>query len=127
TVCHDGQGRATTRFYAHAETAENGGRNVDFYTHFWECPLFRGSEMEANCRGCHLQETDLKSQVQCAVTAECAPANRRAELTGQVAAQMSIISAYSTEAVYKNLVGTALVIGYQKDPGTSIITANVVF
>jgi len=67
TTCHDGQGRATTKFYAHAPS-ENPH---DFEKHFWEEPLLKGPFTEANCRKCHTDEYDLRAQLRCETQSEC--------------------------------------------------------
>ncbi len=67
TTCHDGQGRATTKFYAHAPV----DNPHDAEKHFWEEPLLKGSFMESNCRKCHMDEVDLRSHLKCEVDAEC--------------------------------------------------------
>jgi cytochrome c2 len=67
TTCHDGQGRATTKFYAHAPT--DNPHYAD--KHFWEEPLLRGPMMEANCRKCHKEQYDLRSHLRCESTTEC--------------------------------------------------------
>ncbi len=41
TVCHEGDGRATTKHYAHGED------------HFWPEPLLKGKYIEASCARCH--------------------------------------------------------------------------
>src|SRR6185369_13947789 len=67
TSCHDGQGSATTRFYAHAP--------VDnphyFEKHFWEEPLLKGPFMESNCRKCHTEEYELRAHIRCEADSEC--------------------------------------------------------
>jgi cytochrome c2 len=67
TTCHDGQGRATTKFYAHAPT-ENPH---DMEKHFWEEPLLKGPFMQSNCRKCHQSELELRSFIRCESTEEC--------------------------------------------------------
>src|SRR5207247_2453788 len=57
TTCHDGQGRATTRFHAHAPT----DKHHDAEKHFWEFPLLRGAYVESECRQCHRQEYALRA------------------------------------------------------------------
>ncbi len=83
TLCHDGQGRATQKFHAHAPD-----RNEDphaHHSHFWEAPLLRergsfagfGDEkvkanfVEGNCRKCHVNQIDLRSTLACEINAEC--------------------------------------------------------
>ncbi|HZS38244.1 MAG TPA: c-type cytochrome [Polyangia bacterium] len=67
TTCHDGQGRATTKFFAHAPA----DRPHDFEKHFWEEPLLKGPMMEANCRKCHMNEFELRSFIRCETADEC--------------------------------------------------------
>jgi cytochrome c2 len=67
TTCHDGQGRATTKFYAHAPT----DNHHYFEKHFWEYPLLRGPFMEAECRQCHREQVDLRSTLKCESDDEC--------------------------------------------------------
>jgi mono/diheme cytochrome c family protein len=67
TTCHDGQGRATTKFYAHAPT----DNPHYFEKHFWEEPLLKGAFQEANCRKCHTEEYELRAHIRCEVDAEC--------------------------------------------------------
>ncbi len=67
TTCHDGQGRATTKFYAHAPT----DNPHDAEKHFWEEPLLKGAFMESNCRKCHTDEYELRSQLRCETVSEC--------------------------------------------------------
>ncbi|RMH43602.1 MAG: hypothetical protein D6689_04710, partial [Deltaproteobacteria bacterium] len=78
TSCHDGQGRATTKFFAHAPSLDEDPHA--FHVHYWERPLLKGPPggdgtefMEAKCRGCHEHQTELRSEILCAVDAECAP------------------------------------------------------
>jgi cbb3-type cytochrome oxidase cytochrome c subunit len=65
TTCHDGQGRATTKFYAHAPSKDE--QPHAFEKHFWEEPLLHGPFMESNCRKCHGQEYYLRSTIACDV------------------------------------------------------------
>ncbi|MFI5289153.1 MAG: c-type cytochrome, partial [Polyangia bacterium] len=67
TTCHDGQGRATTKFYAHAPD----DKPHEHEKHFWDEPLLKGPFMESNCRKCHKQEYDLRSFLKCETTSEC--------------------------------------------------------
>ncbi len=67
TTCHDGQGRATTKFYAHAPTDNPHYAEK----HFWEEPLLTGPFMESNCRKCHMQEVELRSFIRCEMNEEC--------------------------------------------------------
>jgi mono/diheme cytochrome c family protein len=67
TTCHDGQGRATTKFYAHAPTDNPHYAEK----HFWEEPLLQGPMMEANCRKCHTEEYELRSYIRCETKTEC--------------------------------------------------------
>jgi cytochrome c2 len=67
TSCHDGQGRATTKFYAHAPV----DNPHDAEKHFWEEPLLKGAFMEANCRKCHTEEYDLRANLRCESVTEC--------------------------------------------------------
>src|SRR5262249_33428120 len=69
TTCHDGQGRATTQFYAHAPSKHE--QPHAFEKHFWEEPLLRGPFLEANCRKCHGSEFYLRAQLECEIDAEC--------------------------------------------------------
>jgi cbb3-type cytochrome oxidase cytochrome c subunit len=81
TSCHDGQGRATTKFYAHAPGPDEDAHA--FHDHYWEYSLlkappkgddtaFTGQEyMQAKCRGCHKTEWDLRSELSCEIDAEC--------------------------------------------------------
>src|SRR5205823_5374847 len=72
TTCHDGQGRATQRFYAHAPIDDKGVPNPHYAeTHFWEEPLLKSAFMEANCRKCHTEEYELRSYLRCEASAEC--------------------------------------------------------
>jgi cytochrome c2 len=67
TSCHDGQGRATTKFYAHAPV----DNPHDMEKHFWEEPLLKGNFTEANCRKCHTEEYDLRAHLRCETDVEC--------------------------------------------------------
>ncbi len=67
TTCHDGQGRAITKFHAHAPV----DRPHDFEKHFWEEPLLRGPFMQSNCRKCHTEEYELRANIRCETAAEC--------------------------------------------------------
>jgi mono/diheme cytochrome c family protein len=67
TACHDGQGRATTKFYAHAPTNDHHYAEK----HFWEFPLLKGAYMESECRQCHRQEYDLRANLRCETDSEC--------------------------------------------------------
>ncbi len=67
TACHDGQGRATTKFYAHAPTEDHH----DAEKHFWEYPLLEGPYMESECRQCHRQEVELRAYLKCETDVEC--------------------------------------------------------
>lgn len=76
TTCHDGQGRATTKFYAHAPSPEEDPHA--FHEHYWEFPLLKGPPggdgteyMESKCLGCHSQEWDLRSTLPCEADTEC--------------------------------------------------------
>lgn len=85
TTCHDGQGRATTRFYAHAPGPEEDAHA--FHKHYWEFPLLKGPPcsadeyergecdrkeyMESKCIGCHPMEWDLRSYLVCEADEEC--------------------------------------------------------
>jgi mono/diheme cytochrome c family protein len=78
TSCHDGQGRATTKFYAHAPSIDEDVHA--FHTHYWERELLRGPPggdgteyMEAKCRNCHGEEAELRSAIACELDVECAP------------------------------------------------------
>ena len=77
TTCHDGQGRATTRFYAHAPTEEDKTTYTEARPghyeekHFWETPLLHGPFMESECRQCHRQEVDLRANLKCESDDEC--------------------------------------------------------
>jgi len=78
TSCHDGQGRATTKFYAHAPSRDEDPHA--FHTHYWERPLLRGPPggngtefMQSKCRGCHHEQEELRSEIQCEKDIECAP------------------------------------------------------
>ena len=82
TTCHDGQGRATQRFHAHAYTAESGNVPPDIIKtygnpahyeskHFWEFPLLKGAFMESECRQCHRQEVELRANLKCETDDEC--------------------------------------------------------
>jgi len=67
TTCHDGQGRATTKFYAHAPSTDPH----DYEKHFWEEPLLKGPFQESNCRKCHTEEFELRAQLRCETASEC--------------------------------------------------------
>ncbi len=74
--CHDGQGRATTEFYAHAPSNDEDPHA--FHTHFWEFPLLKGPPggdgteyMETKCRSCHANQVEFRSYVSCASDVEC--------------------------------------------------------
>src|SRR5579871_4417713 len=67
TTCHDGQGRATTRFYAHAPTDNHHYAEK----HFWEFPLLKGPYVESECRQCHRSEYDLRANLRCESDTEC--------------------------------------------------------
>ena len=76
TTCHDGQGRATTKFYAHAPGPEEEPHA--YHTHYWELPVLKGplggdgtEYMESKCLGCHKQEWDLRSELACEIDLEC--------------------------------------------------------
>ena len=78
TSCHDGQGKATTKFYAHAPSNDEDPHA--FHTHFWEFPVLKGPPggegneyMQAKCRGCHQEQVELRSEIFCEIDAECAP------------------------------------------------------
>ncbi len=80
TTCHDGQGRATTKFYAHAPGPEEDAHA--FHEHYWETPLLKGPPggngkeyMQAKCRSCHRSEWDLRSELICDSDAECPDTN----------------------------------------------------
>lgn len=83
TQCHDGQGRATQKFHAHAPD-----KNEDphaHHSHFWETSLLRkrgsfagfgddkvkANFVEGNCRKCHPEQTELRSTLSCEGTEEC--------------------------------------------------------
>jgi cytochrome c2 len=78
TTCHDGQGRATTKFYAHAPT----DNPHDAEKHFWEEPLLKGPFMESNCRKCHTEEYELRAQLRCESQSEC-PGNLKCDVPSQ--------------------------------------------
>lgn len=76
TTCHDGQGRATIKFFAHAPSAEEDPHA--FHQHYWEASLLKGPKggdgteyMESKCLGCHRQEWDLRSELACEIDLEC--------------------------------------------------------
>lgn len=69
TTCHDGQGRATQKFYAHAPSKNESPHA--FHTHYWEEPLLHGAFMQANCTKCHLEQAELRARLECAIDAEC--------------------------------------------------------
>src|SRR5262249_4839568 len=77
TTCHDGQGRATQRFHAHAPTEDDHSRYTEAREghyeekHFWEFPLLHGPYRESECRQCHRQEVELRSVLKCESDAEC--------------------------------------------------------
>ncbi len=96
TACHDGQGRATTKFYAHAPSPEEDPHA--YHTHYWESPLLKAPVVptlggvgvtpgegkdegliytEAKCRSCHKNEWDLRSEILCESDAECTDAAAR--------------------------------------------------
>jgi mono/diheme cytochrome c family protein len=77
TSCHDGQGRATTKFYAHAPTDNPHYAEK----HFWEEPLLRGAMQEANCRKCHTEEYELRSQIRCESDTECPSVGEKGKQT----------------------------------------------
>ena len=66
TICHQGQGRATTKLDAHAATLDKRGRNVSH----WEEPLLAGKMVYTSCGRCHYEndlyggQSDLYGQVQ---------------------------------------------------------------
>lgn len=66
TICHQGQGRATTRRDAHAATLNERGHNVSH----WEQPLLAGDMVYTSCGRCHYEndlyggQSDLYGQVQ---------------------------------------------------------------
>lgn len=66
TICHQGQGRATTKRDAHAATLDGRGRNVSH----WEEPLLAGKMVYTSCGRCHYEndlyggQSDLYGQVQ---------------------------------------------------------------
>lgn len=66
TICHQGQGRATTKLDAHAATLDERGRNVSH----WEQPLLVGKMVYTSCGRCHYEndlyggQSDLYGQVQ---------------------------------------------------------------
>lgn len=78
TTCHDGQGTATIKFFAHAP-----GMDEDvhaFHKHYWEFPVLKGPPggdgteyMESKCRSCHQEQTELRSTITCELDVECAP------------------------------------------------------
>ncbi|MSP61303.1 MAG: c-type cytochrome [Myxococcales bacterium] len=76
TTCHDGQGRATTQFHAHAPTNDHHF----FEKHFWEQPLLKGAYQESQCRQCHRSEYDLRANLRCEVDAECPKGTKCAPL-----------------------------------------------
>jgi cytochrome c2 len=78
TTCHDGQGRATTKFYAHAPT----DNPHDAEKHFWEEPLLKGPFMQSNCRKCHTEEYELRAQLRCESQSEC-PGNLKCDVPSQ--------------------------------------------
>jgi len=103
TSCHDGQGSATTKFYAHAPSRDEDPHA--FHTHFWERPVLKGPPggdgteyMEAKCRTCHEQQVELRSEILCEIDAECAPLSTEKKpirctlpnRQGQAAAQSSM-------------------------------------
>ena len=104
TTCHDGQGRATTKFYAHAPVD-----NPKFAEkHFWEFPLLKGPFQESNCRQCHRQEVELRANLRCESDDECptglkcgsisAPLNAASNLPGS--ARGGVIEAKIEEGKY---------------------------
>lgn len=65
TVCHHGQGRATGKVDAHANSRDEHGQNVSF----WEEPLLPGNLVYTSCGRCHYEndlyggQADLYGQV----------------------------------------------------------------
>ncbi len=78
TSCHDGQGRATTKFFAHAPGPDEDSHA--FHKHYWEFPLLSGplggdgtEYMESKCRTCHGDNIMFQSTVACETDLECQP------------------------------------------------------
>lgn len=65
TICHQGQGRATSKLDAHASTLDAHGHNVSH----WEEPLLEGKLVYTSCGRCHYDndlyggQSDLYGQV----------------------------------------------------------------
>ncbi len=82
TTCHDGQGRATIKFFAHAPGPDEDAHA--FHKHYWDWPLLKGPPggdgteyMESKCQGCHQGEWDLRSDLRCEIDAECPSTEER--------------------------------------------------
>ncbi len=65
TICHQGQGRATAKLHAHADTLDDRGHNVSH----WEEPLLHKDMVFTSCSRCHYEndlyggQSDLYGQV----------------------------------------------------------------
>jgi cytochrome c2 len=108
TTCHDGQGRATQKFHAHAPTpgVVNGASHHDFEKHFWETPLLAGAYMESECRQCHRQEYDLRANLRCEIDAECPKGQKCAPLAAPINASTNLAASLDAKVEDGRYCGT---------------------